>query len=414
MRPSDKNKRTVSWATTPPLKHFKPQITTDFPPLNFSDSSKPEGRKSPSSRIPLSSSKSSPTTISSKDPSIIDSSPTLNPTPIVLRKASNMASAIDSAPALPHKKDQFLKLLDSIKTAQIAAASSATQSPVAAVVDHKTDIAPATPFFKPSIIEFNSQTPLAMKENHPAGNFLVPPKPSLDHVRLMALEVLIHDEHVQIIRALVESHQSKVITLHITGDWKECIISSGTFIHIVFQSLEKMNDCLRNQSEWHISNDDLIITNPDELVSITTVADSFQCVRRSIVKDKVRIYGSSNESMVYGNIMHALFQSAMQSNNFSRDWLLMTLKDLVYNSADELYGISQNEESALNALLPCIDQVIAWKDKNYTLGHPSSYQAIRVVKALDIEERIWSPKYGLKGNIDVTAQIKTPGSSKLA
>ncbi|KAJ3326805.1 Tripartite DNA replication factor, partial [Kappamyces sp. JEL0680] len=159
----------------------------------------------------------------------------------------------------------------------------------------------------------------------------------------------------------------------------------------------------------------LVIVDPDELVSSTVVADSFQCLRRSIIKDKIRFTGDTSEVMVQGNVVHALFQSALTNKNFAKEWLTQKLHDILRGYVEDLYSLGISEDAFMKKLLPNVSWIMAWKEKSYADGRHSVPSAdAKVTEALAVEERIWSSKYGLKGNIDVTTKIRKANHSAIA
>lgn len=101
----------------------------------------------------------------------------------------------------------------------------------------------------------------------------------------------------------------------------------------------------------------------------------------------------------------------MAANNFRQDWLQGQLVEIIESSTEDLYSIGSDEKKCEDALMPSILQIISWKEKNYLINFSNPSNDIKVVRSLDIEERVQSHKYGLKGFIDVTAQVKIPNSS---
>ncbi|KAG4305313.1 hypothetical protein PORY_001483 [Pneumocystis oryctolagi] len=152
----------------------------------------------------------------------------------------------------------------------------------------------------------------------------------------------------------------------------------------------------------------LVILNPDYLISCTSVASSYSCIRKTIIREKVKIVSDVSKSQIYGKILHCLFQLCLESNDFK--------------SLDE---VGENIENAMEYIYQKFPNLQEWASR-YFLDIPgeNSYVTthrqkscdpsfISINKLLKIEEHIWSPKYGLKGNIDATVQIAVKSKSDL-
>ncbi|KAL8697337.1 MAG: hypothetical protein Q9201_007175 [Fulgogasparrea decipioides] len=158
----------------------------------------------------------------------------------------------------------------------------------------------------------------------------------------------------------------------------------------------------------------MLILHPDHLVSATVVGDSFSCIRRAFLQDRVKATNESNESQVYGHILHEIFQEAMKVNRWDDEWLHATIESIASrylesffkNNIDPIRAIDQLKSKAMPlqawadifvSARPKAEAVV--KDRN---GNTSTFS---VNKLLEVEEKVWSPMYGLKGNVDATVQI---------
>lgn len=167
----------------------------------------------------------------------------------------------------------------------------------------------------------------------------------------------------------------------------------------------------------------LLIIHPDTLISSTAVSDSFICVRRAVLRDRIRDTADYNEALVHGEIMHKVFQSLIPSGDFSLGRVKAEMRRIVMASVEELYAIDQSEEKVLLILERYIPGMQAWAatyltaeptphasvvtDRGPSFGHDRHQPVmVGIEKVLDIEEHIWSPMYGIKGMIDVTVQAK--------
>jgi DNA replication ATP-dependent helicase Dna2 len=71
------------------------------------------------------------------------------------------------------------------------------------------------------------------------------------------------------------------------------------------------------------------------------VADSFSCVRKSVMQDRVKAAGDVSRPLVYGNILHALFQAALMANDFSTVYLNEVIDKLVVEHVESLYVLHE-------------------------------------------------------------------------
>jgi DNA replication ATP-dependent helicase Dna2 len=196
--------------------------------------------------------------------------------------------------------------------------------------------------------------------------------------------------------------------------WFETPCTIDSFVHII----GKFN----SQGVCLINNDvNMLILHPDHLVSATVVADSFGCIRRAVLQDRVKATSEASAPMLYGNLLHELFQEAMARNSWDMDILQKLLINILPRHLETLAEIGLNINQVKEYLIPRLLEMAAWADK-FVRKSPhedalvdcrnGEKSRISVNKLLDIEEHVWSPNYGLKGNIDATVQIAVEDDGK--
>ncbi|KAJ3324107.1 Tripartite DNA replication factor [Boothiomyces sp. JEL0866] len=212
-----------------------------------------------------------------------------------------------------------------------------------------------------------------------------------DYLRCVILQVSF-SEHV-ILRVALDGNLKRELTVNVFDDWMECKFEPGKCIHLIYDDLPDID----TTREFNITNTlGTIVVDPDVLITSTSVSDAFPCVRKSVLKDQVKFVGPTTKAMFFGTLSHNLFQEAMEANNFNAYWLKEKLKFLIQESINDLYSLEISVEECFAELLEVVELIINWKNQNYQVKGGQ----IRDVD--DIEERIWSPKYGIKGNIDAT------------
>ncbi|KAK6363654.1 Tripartite DNA replication factor [Orbilia blumenaviensis] len=157
----------------------------------------------------------------------------------------------------------------------------------------------------------------------------------------------------------------------------------------------------------------MLILHPDILLSATAVADSFDCIRLATLKERVKAISDASKWSVYGNILHEVFQVALSANDFSTPFLEKEISRILSAQIGNLYAVRVTPSMAADHLKTQLPFLQDWaklfvsakpKPDAMVKGHRSADANIAIRKVLDVEEHIWSPKFGLKGNIDVTIE----------
>ena len=205
-----------------------------------------------------------------------------------------------------------------------------------------------------------------------------------------------------------EEKTNELYNIDLRDDWAGSQIENGDVVNIIGTFIN--NICVVD------SYSGLIVIHPDILVSSTHIADSFKCPRRAVLQDQIRATGETSKPLVYGSIIHELFQSAICLMDFSTVHLEATIDRLVIRHFEQLYCIDVDPKLATKELREKIPLIQIWADL-FVIRRPtvpslmadhcgtiSAKSNVWINKVLDIEEHIWSPTYGLKGNIDATVQ----------
>ncbi|KAJ1537085.1 Tripartite DNA replication factor, partial [Nowakowskiella sp. JEL0078] len=157
----------------------------------------------------------------------------------------------------------------------------------------------------------------------------------------------------------------------------------------------------------------LIILHPDILITTTNIAESFSCLRRAVIQSRLRFTNKVAPPMIFGNIIHQLMQFALENNIWEVSKLTEEAGKLIESNLQEIYAAGIDEKQALESIIQSVPLLRNWNEKywkdaskgikNY---RTAQQQPLSVSKLLDIEEHIWSPKYGMKGNIDASVQFR--------
>lgn len=205
-------------------------------------------------------------------------------------------------------------------------------------------------------------------------------------------------------------------TVHLRGDWVDTPVHAKSFVHVI-GIFDSTGRCIID------NNKNILILHPDQLISATVVADSFSCMRRAVLQDRVKATSDASAPLVYGTLLHEIFQEALMANNWDQHFLNHAIDRAMKKHIEDLYTIKVSFTDAREHLASKMPEVRGWAAK-FVSSYPRSdalaqgrnneKTSICVSKLLDIEEHVWSPLYGLKGNIDATIQVtlKNPNEER--
>ncbi|KAM9617731.1 DNA replication ATP-dependent helicase/nuclease DNA2 [Trichechus inunguis] len=200
------------------------------------------------------------------------------------------------------------------------------------------------------------------------------------------------------------------------NDWCSVPVEPGDIIHLE-------GDC--TSDTWIIDRDlGYLILYPDMLIAGTSVASSIRCMRRAVLREMFRSSDPATRQMLIGTVLHEVFQKAI-SDSFAPE----KLQELAFQTVQEIrhlkemYRLNLTQDEIKQEVEEYLPSFSKWagdfmhKDTSadfpqMQLSLPSddskknSTCNIEVIKSLDIEENIWSPRFGLKGKIDVTVGVK--------
>lgn len=201
------------------------------------------------------------------------------------------------------------------------------------------------------------------------------------------------------------THKTK--TIHLRGDWVDTPAHAKSFVHIIGE-FEPSGRCIIDNSQ------NILVLHPDQLVSATVVADSFSCMRRAVLQDRVKATSEASAPLVYGTLLHEVFQEALLANKWDQSSLNEVIERTMKKHVQDLYTIRVNFTDAREHMASKMPEVRGWAERFISSyprpdaiaqGRNNEKTSLCVSKLLDIEEHVWSPLYGLKGNIDATIQV---------
>ncbi|XP_028298854.1 DNA replication ATP-dependent helicase/nuclease DNA2 isoform X2 [Gouania willdenowi] len=202
------------------------------------------------------------------------------------------------------------------------------------------------------------------------------------------------------------------------GGWEMTPVCRGDVVHLEGSS---------NGGSWLVDRDQgFLILHPDSLVSGTSISSSIRCMRRAVLGDMFKSFDGGSRQMLNGTMVHEVFQRAATANDFSLE-NLTTFADEALHSPKylgDMYSLGVSQEEMKLELYNYLPSLELWAKeylssatpKTISLKIPSSSGApsrgqdpaavVTVTELTDIEENVWSPRFGLKGKIDVTARVR--------
>jgi DNA replication ATP-dependent helicase Dna2 len=104
----------------------------------------------------------------------------------------------------------------------------------------------------------------------------------------------------------------------------------------------------------------MVILHPDQLISATVVADSFTCMRRAVLQDRVKATGQATAPLVYGTILHEIFQEALLANKWDLPFLAGVIERVMANHVEDLYMIKVSQAIAREHLQSKMIELSSW------------------------------------------------------
>ncbi|XP_061420867.1 DNA replication ATP-dependent helicase/nuclease DNA2 isoform X2 [Lethenteron reissneri] len=171
-----------------------------------------------------------------------------------------------------------------------------------------------------------------------------------------------------------------------------------------------------------------VVVNPDLLLSGTTVANGIRCPRRAVLSERFKGGGEwGTRQMLLGTLLHEVFQRAALQRDFSdaalRSAASTTLAQLQHLAEMCKLGVSQAE--LLGEMEEYFSAIGRWASRCLEGGpEPKSASdglhmqikmtgeadasacTVSVRHLGDVEESVWSPRFGLKGKVDAMATVR--------
>ncbi|XP_068443578.1 DNA replication ATP-dependent helicase/nuclease DNA2 isoform X2 [Clinocottus analis] len=208
-----------------------------------------------------------------------------------------------------------------------------------------------------------------------------------------------------------------------------CLLKDGWDITPVFcGDVVHLEGCSDGGS-WVVDREQgFLVLLPDSLISGTSISNSIRCMRRAVLGDMFKSFDGGSKQMLNGTIVHEVFQRAATAKDFSLETLSKMADHALCRPQylGDMYSLGVTQEEMKQELHDYLPSLEHWAKEYLSSRTPKaitlkirpqsrcqdSSTVVTVADLVDIEENVWSPRFGLKGKIDVTArvQIQNPRS----
>lgn len=209
-------------------------------------------------------------------------------------------------------------------------------------------------------------------------------------------------------------------TINLRDDWAQTRVSAGDIVNVIFTDPADRNGRAANGGGGGggggaIVVDDtrnLLVLQPDCLVTCTQVVDGHHCKRKAILSSRYvsEADEGDGEAQLRGKLLHSIFEFAMMNPNASAEDMERAERDCVRCAADQLYSAGLTDEWAMGVIaegIPNIQNCVARFVRSTPAPHANARRSdgkdasVYIAQAVSVEMMLWSPVYGLYGKVDV-------------
>lgn len=153
---------------------------------------------------------------------------------------------------------------------------------------------------------------------------------------------------------VVEDEKRKTIkTIVLRESWFDTPATPGSYVHLIGE--------FDSRGLCQIDNiNNMLILHPDHLISATVVADSFGCIRRAVLQDRIKATSEASAPQLYGHILHELFQEAMKANQWGTEWLRQLIHSIIPRHFETIVEIGLNINQVVEHLSSKMCELQSW------------------------------------------------------
>lgn len=141
--------------------------------------------------------------------------------------------------------------------------------------------------------------------------------------------------------------------IYLRQSWYDTRCTDGSYVHVIGH-FNAQQICVVDD------NHNMLILHPDHLISALVVADSFGCLRRAVLQDRIKATSDPSPPQTYGTILHEIFQEAMKANRWDTDWLNNAIDMIVAQHIEDLYAIKLSIPQAVEHMRSKMPELQSW------------------------------------------------------
>lgn len=153
---------------------------------------------------------------------------------------------------------------------------------------------------------------------------------------------------------MVEDEKTKKVkAITLREAWYDTPCEKGSYVHVIGH--------FTPGGQCTVDNDNnMIILHPDHLISATTIGDSFGCMRKAVLQDRIKATSDANESAMVGIILHEVFQEALKANRWDHEWMVDLIQRIIPRKFETILEIGVTVEHVVDRLVSKIPQIQGW------------------------------------------------------
>jgi DNA replication ATP-dependent helicase Dna2 len=161
--------------------------------------------------------------------------------------------------------------------------------------------------------------------------------------------------HIRQILTVEEEKTKRKKSIILRQSWVETPCTTDSYVHVV-GDFSADGQCIVDDCK------NMLILHPDHLISATTVGDSFGCMRKAVLQDRVKATSRANAPMLYGTILHELFQESLKANRWDTIWLDECIAKILPSHLETILDIGETLESITEHLKSKLPELQSWAE----------------------------------------------------
>ncbi|GAB2252241.1 hypothetical protein Droror1_Dr00005088, partial [Drosera rotundifolia] len=140
--------------------------------------------------------------------------------------------------------------------------------------------------------------------------------------------------------------------VHLRDEWFYSVVEPGDTVHVLGE--------FDGSGKCDVSHEqNLLILQPNIMVSGTRVAGSFSCARRAVLDERLKCNEYSSVALM-GSLLHQVFQAGLSVCDPTADQLQEYSRTVINKNFENLYACEVNENDIYKSLIAAIPRMLKW------------------------------------------------------